>query len=632
MATINAGLAAAIIGLGVILLRPKSAYRWLATSILILTTIPITLVGFWPNGEWGISDWDYYFSYHHSIRRLVLEYGIFPQWNPYICGGTSAIGDPEFPLFAPTFLLELIFGSPIGLRLAIFAALSFGAVGNLLLAKRIGLKPAAGLLSALVFTFSSVNLLEIVEGHPNVFSAFYLPWIFWAWLNAYNTNTKLQDTSYKQISNLKSLSPTSVLFLKFGKLFVSCILKINIWPLVTGLLLALTFFQGGIYMLMYVGLAFLFLIAALPNRWAALRVTLAAGSWALGLAAIKLVPVLLWLRHFPDKAYASSTYLLPSLHKILLGRYPHGSENILPNQGSGWHEYGAYIGLVALILAMFSLLQIKRKIVRLLWLSATLAILIASAGPLLKPLFDIAPFLPRSNISRFMVMATLSLGLLAGFGLQAIKRPRRISAIITTIVIAGAAFELTSYASDLSQQAFVLTPYPPVAPPPPPIAYTINEHITRQSGVDYTRAWAGEAAGYGTLSYCSVLGPDPSVRVIEDPEGSPYLSLPESQGTAELISWSPQRVVVKTLSDTDGELVLNSNFAPGWQVNSRPAREVAGLLAAPFPPGEHVATFQYQAPGLAAGIALTALTLLAASFQLAFFLYRKMRQPRTAIL
>lgn len=629
---------AAILGLGVILLRQINAYRWLAASLLILTIIPITLVGFWPNGHWGISDWDYYFSYHHSIRRLVLEYGIFPQWNPYICGGTSAIGDPEFPLLAPTFVLELIFGVPTGLRLAIFAAASFGAIGTLLLAKRLGLKPAAALMPALVFTFSSVNLLEIVEGHPNVLSAFYLPWIFWAWLAAYGCQ-KNQMTKSKIQTNFKTSKLRSKNFIIFWLLKIWHLLDIRAfklgffnWVLLCGFLLAATFMQGGIYMLMYVGLAFLFFIAALPNRWAALRTTLAAGSWALGLAAIKLVPVILWLRYFPDKAYASSTYLLPSLHKILLGRYPHGSENILPNQGSGWHEYGAYIGLIALGLALLSLLQIKRKKIQLLWLGAALAILLASAGPLLKPLFDIAPYLPRSNISRFMIMAILTLGLLAGFGLQSIKRPRRLSVIIIVIIIAGAAFELTSYAAGLSRQAFVLTPVPALTPPPPPIAYTINEHITRLNGIDYTRAWASAAAGYGTMSYCSVLGPDPSVRVIEDPEGNPYLNLPKSQGTAELISWSPQRIIVKTRSDAGGELILNSNFAPGWQVNNQPAQEIAGRLTASIPPGEHVATFQYQAPGLAAGLALTALTLLAASVQIAILLYHKIRQRGTALV
>src|SRR3990167_8748852 len=128
-----------IIFIGVLGLPKIPRYAWLAMVALLLVITPIALPGFWPNGQWGISDWDYYFSYHTAIQRIVSDFGLFPQWNPYICGGTSAIGDPEFPLFAPTFLLELLVGIPLGFRLAIFTMTAFGAGGMLLLARRLSL-------------------------------------------------------------------------------------------------------------------------------------------------------------------------------------------------------------------------------------------------------------------------------------------------------------------------------------------------------------------------------------------------------------------------------------------------------------------------------------------------------------
>ena len=212
-------LAGIIFFLGTITIWRLPKYKWLAAAILLIIITPVATPGFWfSEGDLGINDWDFYFTVHTTVRNILLEYHQFPQWNPWICGGTAAIGDPEFRFFTPTFLLQLIFGVPTGLRLAAWLATSFGAIGMLMLGKRIKLSVYGALLAAMGVAFSSVNILEIVEGHPNIFAAMFIPWIFWAWLAAYRK---------KEIRGKK------------------------LWPLITGVFLALTFFQGGIYLLMY---------------------------------------------------------------------------------------------------------------------------------------------------------------------------------------------------------------------------------------------------------------------------------------------------------------------------------------------------------------------------------------------
>lgn len=567
------------------LLPQRSA--WAAAALLLCVITPVVLSGWWPNGNWGISDWDYYFSYHTALRRIVLDYHQFPHWNPYICGGTSGLGDPEFPLFTPTFLLELLFGVPIGLRLSAWLATAVGAIGMLALGRRLKLSLTASFLAALVFSFSSTNLLEIVEGHPNIFSAMWVPWIFWSWLNNYRST------------------------------------KLNIWSLVCGIFLTLAFFQGGIYMLMYVGIAFLFLIPTLSQHTKSFSITLGAGLWALGFSAVKLIPVFLWLTQFQDTAYASSTYLLPWLHHIVLGRYLHSIIEIIPQQGGGWHEYGAYVGPIAAALILTSLLFASHsKKIKVLALGAILAIILASAGPLLKPLFDQAPWLPRSNVSRFMLFAVLPGALLAGLTLDKMtaSKNKLWSNVAATLIMGAVAFDLFTLASALSYQPFILQPANAPNAPPPPVVYTNKEYVTRYQDIDYTRAFAGAAAGFGTMSYCTVLGPPPAVKVIEDESYEGYAFIAHDAGVAQTLAWTPNEIIINAMLTEPSTLILNSNYAKGWKVypegnrrvNGKPAQESNNRLAAALPAGNHQVIFKYQAPGFWIGLGLSLVTILAA--------------------
>lgn len=181
-------VAAAVFILGVVLLQflPNGAWRWRVAAVLLILITILGTLGFWfSSGRLGIADWDYYFSLHHSYRASVVEHGAFPFWNPYTCGGTAGLGDPEFPFFTPTFLLEFLLDIPIGARAAAVFSIAVGGLGLLTLSKRLNWSVEAGLATAVIGALGTVNILEIVEGHVNVFAAMWIPWIFWAWLSAY---------------------------------------------------------------------------------------------------------------------------------------------------------------------------------------------------------------------------------------------------------------------------------------------------------------------------------------------------------------------------------------------------------------------------------------------------------------
>lgn len=656
-------------------------YQWLAAAALLIIATPLSLLGFWfSTGDLGIADWDLYFSYHEVIRRTVLTFHEFPFWNPWLCGGTAALGDPEFPLFTLTFLLELIFGIPTGFPLAIYLSVATTAVGLLLLARRLHLSLLASLLAALAGTFGSVTIIEIVEGHPNVFAAMWIPWIFWAWLAAYRRNDLQRQNSPPALSDdrdRKKLPVFTYLKIRASNLFrISQVsrhpqpqsrpwqkyLKFNVWSLVCGIFLALTFYAGGIYLLMYTILAFIFITFLVSRPLTAILTTFSAGLWALGLASLKLLPVLFWLSNYPDKVYAGSAFSLPYLTQILFGRHLHGS-NIIFRQDSGWHEYGAYIGYFVFALALLGVSQANQhRIVRALLVAATAAILLSSIGPALQPYFDHLPFLPRSNISRFILFGIIPIALLAGYGLDVLiasfsNHTRRhfvpinpasarltshqtqpvgssalteppsmniFATILVLVIIALVAIDLFSFSAQLSSQSFVLpnvTPLP--SPAPYPIAHTAQRFDQAGNSSRSTRSYAAILQGYGTLTYCSVLGPDPMVRTIHDEVDNGLLLTQPSLKEVTLINWNPNEAVFRISSTMPAKIILNTNFAPGWQAQTASGRTLtalpvfgdSGRVAVNLPPGEQTVSFKYRTKGFIPGLIITLSTLALALFQ-----------------
>jgi hypothetical protein len=584
-------VAGAILLLGLLLLEllVRGRARWWAAAVLVALLAPLALGGYWFSFDrLGIADWDYYFSLHHFYRSSLLELHTFPFWNPSTCGGTAGLADPEFPVFTPTFLLELIFGIPTGLRLAIYVSVVVGGWGMLALARRLGLTATAAWLPVLAVAFGTVNLLEVTEGHVNVFAAMWLPWVFWAWLAGYQANAN-GKTRHR-------------------------------WALLGGIFLALMFFQGGIYLLMYTGLVFAALFFLVPRHGRAAAVTVTAALWAAGFAAVKLGPVLAWLAQFPDESYQGSTYTLPWLTEILFGRNLHGAY-VIPGQISGWHEYGAYVGYTILALALIGLSQWRRRrLVRILAIGAVLAVGLSALGPTLAPLFDQLWFFPRSNISRIILPGVMALSLLAAAGLDYLRRswPRGLSAWLSgrqaaVLIVGLVAIDILSLSSQLSEQAFVLPEvYPAVAPAPPPIAYTPERYDAAGQGSRTTRTYAAARAGWGTLAYCSVLGPDPRVRTVYDEGGSALLSAPYEHVAYEVLAWSPNAVLLRASVPAAGDVTLNTNYADGWFVNGRPAKNISGLVGARVAAGTQVLSFDYRPPGFRSGLAVTAATIFLA--------------------
>ncbi|MFH1354426.1 MAG: hypothetical protein ABIH36_04000 [bacterium] len=568
-----------IVLLGSVLIARLPKHRYLTTTLLLIITLPLATGGFWfSSGQWGMSDWDLFAPMNEGYRQAIINYHAFPFWNPYTFGGVAALGDPEFPVISLSFLYILLVGVPLGFRLAIYTSIILSGLGMLALSKRLGLTAQAALLTAIAFPLSTSILHRFVEGHTQYFAIAWIPWIFWAWLGAYRKRSS---------------------------------------GLICGLFLALTFYQGGIYILFYILPALIAFIWLAQKPLTALRTTLSAGLWSFGLAAFKVLPVLAWIKEFPDDFYHVSSFSLPYWVDIYLRRHLHGS-SILPNQSGGWHEYGSYIGFVVLGLAILGLSQIKScRVVRVLLLGFVTTLLIASAGPALVPVFDVITWLPRSNITRLAIFSVFTAALLAGLGLDTLqKHSNRWGHYLAPTLVGLIAIDLMSLAYPMSEMAFTVPPVvPSVIVAPYPIAYTSDTYSVRINGVDEPRTYAATLAGWGTLTYRPNTAPP--LAAIPD---NKYIHSSDPAAQVRLTSWTPNQAQLEVITRQKTTITLNGNYSRGWHVNNQLADNNNGRPAATMPSGRHLLNFEYRPSGYPSGLIITLVTMLLASLQIIFLL------------
>lgn len=145
-------------------------------------SIVIVLIFFWQYIATGDSirmgDFDYYTQLYEAFRISLLHYGQFPDWNPWLAGGTPLYANPQFGLISIQSVFVLFFGSVYGLKLAyvFYAILGFIGVyvlGRQLLHSSQIRASLIGLLWVMCGFFTSHNI-----SHFTFALFFLLPWLF----------------------------------------------------------------------------------------------------------------------------------------------------------------------------------------------------------------------------------------------------------------------------------------------------------------------------------------------------------------------------------------------------------------------------------------------------------------------
>ncbi|MEO6077647.1 MAG: hypothetical protein ABIP54_02580, partial [Candidatus Andersenbacteria bacterium] len=73
---------------------------------------------------------------------------------------------------------------------------------------------------------------------------------------------------------------------------------------------------------------------------------------------------------------------------------------------------------------------------------------------------------------------------------------------------------------------------------------------------------------------------------------------------------TPNTVSITVTSPVQSSVVINANYADGWVVNGKPAKNIQNKVGTDIPAGTTVLKFQYVPKGMWVGLIITILTVL----------------------
>jgi hypothetical protein len=569
----------------------------LSELVAAATVVALPIIVLWPwlrdRSTYGFHDWDVQTSHRYLVKKTLLEFGQFPGWNPYACGGFPAWGYVESGtiVVSPWLPLYLFADMRLALRAEVLGMAWLGAVGTYVLAGHFTKSPAARALVVAVFAVNGRWALQAAAGHTWHLAYALLPWCF-----------SLFESARKGRLSAKGVGALGAAF--------------------AGLVYA-----GGIYPLPHTVLAVgLWAIGcALVERSAKPLLVLALGGVsALGLAAPKLLPLLATFSRAPRTIESTEVLDLGSFFTLLTSRDQAFYSRPAQVAPYGWHEWGMYIGLPATLGLAVGLLVVGGKRETILKVLAVLFGLLGFGAfhedaPWTWLHAHVPPFGSQHVPSRFLYPAVLFAGLVlaAGLGRLVEKRPRAELALALVALAVGV--DVASVA-ELPMKDAMWMRAPDRIPTDRPFSFATDPPY------QYKRAdWAGPMylamiANTGVIR-CYGAPPFEGIGALArtDPRYRGEVEL-SGGGAAKLERWSPNEVELSVSGAPRGAmLVYNMNFDRGWSASARVGghREVLEVrptrdrLSVSLPEGVTSVTLSYTPPRLHLGLALACLTSLA---------------------
>lgn len=551
--------------------------------------------------NWGSHDWDQHCFYFEVARKSLLRFGQFPLWNPYHCGGTAALAEPQSAFLSLALPLVLGFGTVEGIKLGFLVHTALGMFGMHLLSRHFKLSVCASYFPALVFFLSSWYPLHLVEGHIIYVTFAFLPYAFLFYLKG------ADEPKYAVLS---------------------------------GAALALMVLGGGVYTVLH---AFMLLVLhcglslASNKGLASVRALAIAVVAAFCLSAVKTLPMLEYLSavHRPVSGgqYTSwrllllalfsrgqaelyldrSLYLLGSLSDAEISR---GA--MLGTVPWRWHEYGAYVGIVPIALAAVAVVQSRRH-----WRLAVCALvfLVLCMGRAFPgnpwALVHCLPFVSQLHgPSRFIIPFVFLMSLLAGIALTEVQaRLKRLATVpgrawlrlvvpglvcLVSLDLAWVGMRTVGLGFERKRTAGPTLPFRHVW-----VADPFHDQL------------AAVLRNVGVLNGYARTGPAIAAVPLRTRSGRWN---PAYMGEAHIVPakrplaisyFSPNNVEVALPSGVEGDLVLNQNFLRGWRCAGRRVKPYNDLVSVEVGPEDRVVVLRYLPSSFVLG---SIISLLSSAF------------------
>ena len=544
----------------------------------------------------GIYDWDQQLFYYGGVLKSVVEYGQLPFWNPWYCGGNVLWQNPQVALLSPVYPLSAIMSLSLAMKVNIVLHYWVGFIGmHLLLTRAIGLSfPPIVLYLASMVTLAGAPAQHLAVGHGWILPAFYLPLQLFFFLRAVNSGAVRH-------------------------------------VLLAGAALALMVYNGGLHIVpMSVGAIGMFAVvtATMRRQWRPVILAVVLCVAGLSYAAPKLLPVTMFVtsERFLDTRTGEGPDRRPDRMSIemLVRTYvdPHQNRGTrFELQRHGWHEYGNYIGGLAGLLLVASVVWILAyKRAREGWFGVSLgitsmALLALSAGEFnsLAPasLLNHLPFFSSFRVpSRYTVAFVLFAAVTIGWAVRALAaetalvgRWRGLVAILCVL----ASVDLVVRNRTQLEGIFSRPPLDSTFRLLQGATALVIDGVSRPTGSNspMLRALMSDRAFYNCYESLQL-------RHTSDPD-NPLLV---TDGKSKLFgtTFSPNRIEFAVVGGSEpSRVLLNQNYATGWRSTlgpvtldpqfGKPAVTLGSRQAGKF-------AFVFVPPGLAVGTALLALALV----------------------
>lgn len=360
-----------------------------------------------PNKPIGLDDLRIFFP-QRAFTMFSWKLGQLPLWNPYSFSGNYHIGLSETAVFYPLNILFFIFPQlPVWVFLIVIQPILAG-VGMYLYIKTLLKDEKGALFGGLVFGFSGVVLVRMVEGLSVGHTLIWLPFAFWS-IEAFFTKKEFRYIVLLTLSLVFSL-----LAGWFQFTFYICIFSF-IYALFS--LLAFRQNKGKFYLLVFLPY-FILPLLTLYHLIPAFQTFLASprGNFNKSLLAIHLMP---------------PAHILTLIFPDFWGNP--GSYNFFGR--SEYKESILYVGVAPFILSLFSIFSLKNKKIFFFVITAVITLLLGIDNPLSRWFISlqipvVSSFLPN----RIFLVTSFSISVLSAYGITFILSRLRLKHMLIVII------------------------------------------------------------------------------------------------------------------------------------------------------------------------------------------------------